>query len=123
VVGAVVDAFNRGDLEATLEHVDPEVTVHDPARTGASYRGHTELLRFWREWLETWDDYRIEPAELVESGEEVFLACRQTGRGRASGLEVDQDLYLVLGIRGGRITEFRIYADRGQALASAGLDG
>ena len=114
------DAFRRGDLEAVLERVDPEVVVRDPGRTGATFSGHDELLRFWGEWLENWDDYRVEPVELTEQGEEVFVACDQSGRGKASGIEVDQDLYVVLRIPEERITEYKIYADRGEALASVG---
>jgi ketosteroid isomerase-like protein len=95
------------------------VVVRDPGRTGATFTGHDELVRFWREWLESWDEYRVEPTEVIESGDEIFVACEQSGRGR-SGIEVGQDLYVVLRIPEARITEYRIYADRDEALASVG---
>jgi ketosteroid isomerase-like protein len=118
-VGEVFDAFGRGELEALLERVDPEVVIRDPGRTGTTFSGRDALLRFWGEWLEMWDDYRVEPVEVIERGEEVFVACQQSGRGR-SGIEVGQDLFIVLRIPEERVTEYRIYAERDEALASVG---
>ena len=113
-----IEAYNRGDLESTLGLFDPEVVVHDPGRTGRSYRGREGLMRFWGEWLENWDSYRLEPHEFIEEGEEIFVACEQVGRGKLSGVEVRQDLFCVYRIREGTVVELRIYADRAPALDS-----
>ena len=120
---ATFAAFDRGELEAILEYVDPEVVVHDPARTGATFTGHDELLRFWREWLQSWEGYRVEPYEVIEVGERVFIAAEQHARGKTTRVEVGQDLYIVLAIPDDLITEYRIFADRGDAMAAAGLGG
>jgi ketosteroid isomerase-like protein len=113
-----IEAYNRGDLESTRGLFAPEVVVHDPERTGRSYHGHDGLMRFWGEWLENWDAYRLEPVEFIEEGDEVFVACEQVGRGKLSGVEVRQEIFFVYRITDGKVVEFRIYADRAPALDS-----
>jgi ketosteroid isomerase-like protein len=113
--------WSRGDLAAVLAVCDPEITLHDPGRTGTSFQGHDGLMRFWQEWLESWDDYHIEPTEFVEAGGEIFVAAGQAGRGR-SGIEVGQELFQVFRLRGGKVVEWRIYADPTEARRSVGLD-
>ena len=51
--------------------------------------------------------------DLVRSG--------QRGRGKPSGIEVDQDLLPVFRIRDGKFVEYRIYAERAEALESIGV--
>jgi ketosteroid isomerase-like protein len=113
-----IEAYNRGDLESAMALFDPEVVVHDPGRTGRSYRGRDGLMRFWGEWLENWDTYRLDPVDFIEEGEEIFVACEQVARGKLSGVEVRQDLYCVYRITDGTVVEFRIYADRAPAVDS-----
>ena len=69
------------------------------------FRGHDELKRFWEEWLENWDEYRVEPKELIEEGDEVFVASDQTGRASLTGIEVTQDLFQVFKLRDGVLVE------------------
>ena len=75
-------------------------------------------MRFWGEWLENWDTYRLEPHEFIEEGEEIFVVCEQVGRGKLSGVEVRQDLFCIYRITEGKVVELRIYADRAPALDS-----
>lgn len=118
IVRRAFDAWARRDFEAALALSDPEVVLHDPGRTGATFRGHDDLLRFWEEWLENWDEYRVEPKEFIEEGDEVFVASDQTGRASLTGIEVSQDLFQVFKLRDGVLVELRIYTDRAPALDS-----
>jgi ketosteroid isomerase-like protein len=121
IVRSAFEAFTTGDIDAVLEFCDPEIVVHDPGRTGRTYRGLAELRGFWEEWLETWQEYRVEPQEIIEAGGQVFVHTGQTGRGRFSGIEVGQDLFQVFRVRNGKVVEYRIYADRTEALESVGI--
>jgi ketosteroid isomerase-like protein len=120
-VRTAFEAFMRGDLDAALEFCDPEIVVQDPGRTGRTFQGRSELRRSWEEWLENWQEYRAEPREVVEMGGQIFVHVGQTGRGKLSGIEIGQDLYQVFRLRDGRVVEYRIYADRGDAMESIGL--
>jgi ketosteroid isomerase-like protein len=118
IVRKAFEAWARRDFEAALALADAQVVLHDPGRTGATFRGHDQLKRFWEEWLEGWDEYRVEPKEFVEEGDEVFVASDQTGRASLTGIEVTQDLFQVFKLRDGVLVELRIYADRAPALDS-----
>lgn len=118
LVRSGIDMFNRGELESTVELFDREVSIQDPERTGQTFRGHDGLRSFWAEWLENWDGYRMEAREFIEEGDEVFVAGRQTARGRASEIELTDDVFIVYRIRDGRVTEMRVYTDRAPGLDS-----
>jgi uncharacterized protein len=118
IVRAAFDAFGRADFDAVLEICDPEIVVRDPARTGATFDGPDGLRRFFEEWLESWEEYRSEPVEFIESGDEIFVRTVQTGRGKLSGIEINQDLFQVFRMRDGKLVEYRLYTDHDDALAS-----
>jgi len=121
IVEMAFDAFARGDLDAALDLCDPEIVIRDPGRTGQTLKGRNELRAFWEEWLENWQEYRVEPYEFVEAGDEILVRSGQRGRGKLSGIEVDQDLFQVFRIRDGKFVEYRIYAERAEALESIGV--
>jgi ketosteroid isomerase-like protein len=120
IVRIAFEAFSRGDIDAVLELCDPDVVVRDPERTGTTFRGPDGLRNFFEEWLENWEEYRSEPVDLTESGGEILVHAIQTGKGKLSGIELQQDLFMVLRLRDGKFVEYRLYTKREGALASMG---
>jgi ketosteroid isomerase-like protein len=120
IVQRAFEAFSRGDIDAVLDLCDPDVVVRDPERTGTTFRGPDGLRQFFEEWLENWEEYRSEPVELTESGDEILVHAIQTGKGKLSGIEIEQDLFVVLRLRDGKFVEYRLYTKREGALASMG---
>lgn len=118
IVRAAFEAFGRGDPEAVLEFCDPEIVVRDPERTGVTFHGFDGLLRFWSEWFENWEEYRVEPREFEEHGDEILVSAEQIGRGALSGVEVRDDLFNVFRLRRGKVVEYRVYGGREAALRS-----
>jgi len=114
------EAFNRGDIDAVLALCDPDVVIRDPQRTGNSFRGHDGIREFFEEWLENWEEYRSEPVDFVESGDRVLVHAKQTGKGKLSGIEIEQDLFVVFRMRDGKFVEYQLYTEREDALASLG---
>jgi ketosteroid isomerase-like protein len=120
IVRIAFEAFSRGDIDAVLELCDPDVVVRDPERTGTTFRGPDGLRNFFEEWLENWEEYRSEPVDLTESGGEILVHAIQAGKGKLSGIELEQDLFMVLRLRDGKFVEYRLYTKREGALASMG---
>lgn len=56
------EAFARGDLDAALELMDPEIEAHDPPEMpdAAIHRGHAAVRRDWEQTAELLDDFSIE---------------------------------------------------------------
>jgi ketosteroid isomerase-like protein len=122
-VWVLQEAFRRGDAEAMMRLLHPEVEISDPERTGAGpYRGHDEFIRFVREWMETWEEYEIRLEAPVVVGDTVVALVRHQGRARGSGIDVDQRGAHFYRVRDGLIAFFRPYTNRDEALEAAGLE-
>jgi uncharacterized protein len=114
------DAFNRGDVDAVLAMLDPEVEVFAAPEfpNSGTFHGHDGYLRWVGEWLEAWDRFVIEVLEIEPVGDDhVVSLVHQRGRGRGSGIEVTQDVAFMWEVRDGRAVRFHLYPDRDAALA------
>jgi ketosteroid isomerase-like protein len=80
------DALNRRDLSDVFGLIGADFVSE--SRTGEKGRGAESFERFLRSWLDSFQDFHIEPKEVIDRGEQLVAIVRQTGRGRASGVEV-----------------------------------
>ena len=68
------------------------------------------------------DDFRAEPVELIEAGEDKVIAVtRISGRAKLSGVETDMTYAELLTLRDGKVAWGRQYWTKEQALEAAGL--
>jgi ketosteroid isomerase-like protein len=66
----------------------------------APMRGHERMRRYWNELWETWDGIRLDPIEVFDVGDGRYVVdVRLWGKGRRSGVEVDQRFAFVYTIR------------------------
>ncbi|MFN8160237.1 MAG: nuclear transport factor 2 family protein [Solirubrobacterales bacterium] len=112
-------SLNRGDLGAVLELLDPEIEWYepDPSPEAGLHHGRDGFARFLAGWLDSFEDFRVEPERIAEQGDRIVVTVRQSGRGRASGLEVTARLAHVWTISGGRAVGWRSFGDPAQAEA------
>jgi hypothetical protein len=85
-------AFLSGDMEEALRYYSPEVraSASDFMNVG-DFRGHEGFLEMNRLWDEAWDEWSYDVEEVQAVGERHVVArVRVGGRGRGSGIEVDQ---------------------------------
>jgi ketosteroid isomerase-like protein len=118
-----IAAYNRRDFEAAIESFDPEIEWVLPAEMNSdSGRGPDEVIRFFRSLDETFDELRLEPQEFVDAGERVATRLRHYGRGKGSGVEINEELYhQVATFRAGRIVRMEYFAEWSAALEAAGV--
>jgi ketosteroid isomerase-like protein len=116
------EAFNRGDIEAVLEMLDPDVEVHSVAEVGeeGTYHGHQGYLEWTGIWLDAWSEFTLEILDIEEIDDEnVLVHSRQVGKGKGSGVEVEQFGIYLFTVRNGLATRLHLYATREDALAAA----
>lgn len=120
VVREIIDALNRGDVEAMLARMDPEFEWRplEDSPVSGDYRGHEQVRRYVEDWRSTLDSVRIELGEPTAVGDHVVVVVRGYGRGRASGIELNSHFWQVWTLRSGRAVQMQEYATRGQALAA-----
>jgi ketosteroid isomerase-like protein len=122
-----VAAFNRGDLDAWLEYFTADIdyrAVGGAPDDHGPIEGKDALRAYVEDWRETFDDFRTEPTELIDAGEDRAIAVmRISGRARLSGVEVDLTFAVVYTLRDGKVARGREYWTRDEALEAAGLRG
>ena len=119
-----VDAFNRGDGDAVLEMLDPDVEIFASRSLANSgdFRGHEGYEEWVTQWLEAWETFRVEiDDDWVVSGDDLVVSAQQFGRGKGSGVEVQMPITYLFTVRVGKATRFHLYADRALALEAAGI--
>ena len=118
VVQRLFSALEADDFATALGLFDAEV---EWSPTEGSYHGIEGVGASFIEWMEPWDEHRIEPEEFVEGNDRVLVTVHLTARGQESGLEVDQRFFQVYTVRDGKISRMVEYVDRARALEAAGL--
>jgi ketosteroid isomerase-like protein len=124
VVRAAVDALNRGDWDAVLEHAPAEFE-YDLSRTISPLRGIYTLEQMpglIQDFLGLWESVRYEPEEMIEAGDHIVMPFKSFFRGR-EGIEVEGEATWVWTVRDGALVRLSLYPERDEALAAAGLGG
>jgi ketosteroid isomerase-like protein len=117
------EAFNRGDMEAVVEFLHPDVEIHASGEVGEPgvYHGRDGFLEWNRVWMDAWGEFKVELEQIEElDAENILVHVLQSGRGRGSGVEVSQRVTYLFTVRDGYAARLHIYADRDSAVAAAG---
>ena len=126
LVKRFVDAYNRRDVEAMLNDLDPEIEWHSGiltalGRDAAVYRGHDGFRQGLRDIYEALGETQIEYSEIRDLGSRTLAIGRFRARGRGSGAEIDSPNASVADFKNGKAVRIRTYFDREEALEAAGL--
>lgn len=108
-------AFERGDLDAVLADLDPEIEWHQAQGLphGGLYRGRDEVRRNVFEPLdaEWWSEFSALPDEILDAGDELVVLGRYRGTAKGTGKRLDVPFVHVWTLRDERATRFRQFLD------------
>ncbi|MEX2253756.1 MAG: nuclear transport factor 2 family protein [Thermoleophilaceae bacterium] len=126
LVRRAFEIWNARDLDAALEFVHPEIEWVsaglipdlDPV-----YRGTEGVKRFWRDFMEPWEEIQIEPERFVDvSDDELLVLAHFRARGR-QGIELELRVgQLYRAADDGRVIRFQAFATYEEALEAVGAD-
>ena len=127
LVLAAFDAYNSGDIEATMSFFAPDVEAFPDASVfpeARSLHGREDLKRFFEEAGTAWVNDRniIREAVAVEDGR-VLLRYDWGGEGVGSGIEIFSSLSSIWTTRDGLISHVEWFFDHDKALKAVGLAG
>ncbi|MDX6698294.1 MAG: SnoaL-like polyketide cyclase [Solirubrobacteraceae bacterium] len=80
--------------------------------------GRDRLRRYYEEWLEVFDEIRVEARDVIQAGEAVVVDMRVSGTSR-SGVSTQIDFSIAMHVRDGRMADGREFATHDEALAAA----
>jgi ketosteroid isomerase-like protein len=112
-----------GDPEAMIQAAHPGFAMHLIGVSGepVHYVGESGIRTFFRDVAESWESFRFEAHDLRDLGERVLVLGEVRGRGRASGIEVDDRWALLVELADGKAATVRGFLDQGEAIEAAGL--
>jgi len=117
----IYELFNRrGEPPWEFFHPDAEFDATAVVGFGVA-TGREQALSALREYAAVWDDWRMEPKEFIDAGEQVVTTVLDGGRLKATGDEVHNRFFNVLTFRAGKVAHWKTFTDRSQALKAAGL--
>ncbi len=118
------EGWNRGDPAAIYVTMDPDVELVLPeggVNTGTR-RGPEAVKQFAETYIESFDGYQLVPEGFFAEGDDVLVFIRQCGRGRASGVEVENEGAHLLTLRNGKVVRLEVFTDRARAVEVVGLE-
>jgi len=114
-----IEAYRSGDYEGALEYLAPDVVWEIGQELPA--RGPDEVREVWRRWDAEWEELETEADEIIDAGDRLVVAVRYRGRGRVSGVEVNDLIFEVHTLRDGRCIRKIEFPTRAEALEAVGL--
>ena len=125
LVRSIYADWERGDFHS-VAWADPQieyVIVGGPV--SGAWEGLDGMAVGWRGWLDAWTDYRTEVDEYRQLDDErVLVLTHDSGRGKASGLELAEmgpKAGALFHVRDGKVAVYRSFRTEQKALEAAGL--
>jgi ketosteroid isomerase-like protein len=118
-------AINRRDFDLVLTCLDPEIDYIAagvvPADMAGHHHGHNAYRENWRRLDEALHSLRLDPEELIDTGDQLIVLVRATAHGAGSGIPVSTTYFQVVTFRDGLVIRQEDVQDRAEALEAAGL--
>ena len=92
IVRRLYETMNATGLEATIPFLDPDFEFVPPADwpDSLTLQGIEPIQEMARQWVETFDDFKIDPERFVNiGGDRVLVYAPDRGRIKDSDVEID----------------------------------
>jgi ketosteroid isomerase-like protein len=123
IVKRSIEVYNRRDLEALRGVNHPNVELDWSASLGLEarvYQGREQVLRFYENYFEAFEEIDIQPERFIESGNWVVVPNTALVRGR-DGIQTVARSAFAFEVHGGLITRIRLYQETQEALGELGV--
>jgi uncharacterized protein len=124
IVRSAYAALAEKGVEAVLAFIDPQFEATTPASLASepdTYRGHEGVRRYFGSFDDAMEGVHFEGREFTSVGHKVLVDTKLHARGRATGIETEQRVFLVWTLREGMVTRVETFAEQAEALEAARL--
>ena len=117
-------ALNRNDLPAITRDLDPEILriEFEGLPMAGTYRGVAEVKEHIAKGRGTWAEGACEPEKFLENGNRIVAYVHVLVRQKGSTDWIEGRIADGFEFRSGKITQFRSFTERTEALKWAGID-
>jgi uncharacterized protein len=121
---AAYEAIGRDDIDsvATWDLISDDIVIRDrpEAPDPQTYRGRAGVRESLASSDESFEDFTVEPIDLIGVGDaHVVVVLRMFGRGRGSGVPVEEEIAHLWTIDNGKAVAMQVYSDPQDALRDA----
>jgi uncharacterized protein len=118
IVDSTYAAYSRGDVEAVLAVMHPDVEWHPPPTSvdPQPIRGADAVRRYLEPNF--FESQKAEPLAVTVEGDRVLVEARVRAVGAGSGVEIDGMAWHLYFFREDQVLRFEAYVDREQAMAA-----
>jgi ketosteroid isomerase-like protein len=118
----LVRVWRENNLEGALADLPQDFEWVVPGFPGSQVaRGPDATLDFFRDWIDQWEDLRVDWELEQASPDTVFAVVDMRGSGRASGVPVELHFAQIWSFREDVPVRMVLYADSDEARRAAGL--
>jgi uncharacterized protein len=116
-------AFNRDDIPAAVQALDPDIEWTEPAEFpgGGAYHGRTAVAGYLAQSRAGWAEGASEPVRFLVHGNRVVVFVHARFRTKDTTAWTEVDLADVYTFRHGTPVAMRAFADRSAALQWVGV--
>lgn len=114
----------EGELDRLAEaYLRPDFELHPPPiyPDAGVYRGLDEVRGFFQMLTDVWGEWRIEPEQITEAGDQAVVLVRLHARGKESGATTETPAAHLWDFDGDRAVRLQVFIDPDDAFAAAGL--
>jgi ketosteroid isomerase-like protein len=116
-------AFNAGDIDRLYPMLDPDFVWNEAREMPGTQRceSRDEFARYMRGLGQFWQEFSLEPLEVLEVGDAIYAKVCARARGQASEINVELVIHHVWRRRDGVFTRMDAYLSEQAARAAAGI--
>ena len=117
-------AINRNDMQAMTKDFDPRIVRVEPDgfATAGTYRGIADVQEHVAKGRGTWAEGSCDPEKFLVNGDKVVVYLHARVRLKDSTDWIDGRFADGFVFRDGRITQYRTFRERADALEWAGIE-
>jgi ketosteroid isomerase-like protein len=115
------EALSQGNLDVVLDLVHPDAVMRDRPEIPdpQTYRGHEGVRESLARNFDAFETLDLIPQHFVQIGDQVVAVLRMVGRGKESGVPVEDRIAHLWTIRDGKAYQMQVYSDPEDAIAAA----
>lgn len=120
---AAYAGLNRNDISAFIKNFDSQVVWSEPSEFpgGGTYHGLAAVMEHFTKSRADWAEGTCEPQRFIAAGDKIIVFAHVHVRLKHESEFREGDIADVYTFREGRIISGRVFADRKEALAWAGV--